>query len=113
MLSGAYSLVEMNNILNVAHSLLNVDESQLLKLPHDAKVAEAFKDRMHRKLSSALLGMDELSDCATTTLDEHEREVRPFNRNHLLTYLFTHYYQKGEVLNEDSLSTINCWHILR
>jgi|GEM_PF-4735939 len=112
MLSGAYSLVEINNILNAARSLLNVDEYQLLKLSHDKKIAEAFDQRMHLKLSSELLEAVELSDCTTAMLDELERDICPFNRNHLLTFLFTHYFQKGEVLNADSLSAINSWHIL-
>lgn len=111
MISGAYSLIEINNLLIVTQNLLNCDEPLLLKLPHDADVARAFDDRMRVKLKLTQ-DTELLTKAVTTAFDELERDINPFNRHHLLSYLFTHYVQKGALINLDSLSTISCWHIL-
>lgn len=112
MLSGAYSLTEINNILNAACALLKVDEPQLLKLPHDAEVANAFDQQLSPKLKLPIDDATQLSKMVMDTFKVLELEVRAFNHNHLLAYLFTSYFQKGQVINLDSLSAVNCWHIL-
>ncbi len=112
MLSGSYSLTEINNLLNVTQSLLNCDEFQLLKLPHDAKVAAAFDERMRVKLGFGIQDVEQLAKSVTTTFDDLERDIHSFNRHHLLAYLFTHYMQKGAMINLDSMSMVSCWHIL-
>ena len=75
MLSGVYSLIEINNLLNVVQMLMNCDETQLLKLPHDSKVAAAFDERMRLKLSIPTNDILELSKAVTTTFDELERDL--------------------------------------
>ncbi|MGE3318975.1 MAG: hypothetical protein AB7I18_06725 [Candidatus Berkiella sp.] len=110
MLSGPYSLVEVNHILAITESLLDCDEKMLLKLPHDSEMAALFDEKCRDQLSQSC-DLKALIKLADTTLVELF-VTRPFNRNHLLAHLFTSYFQKGLVINTDSLSQVAAWHIL-
>jgi len=110
MLSGPYSLVEVNHILAIAESLLDCNEKLLLKLPHDAEIAALFDEKCRDKLSQ-FADLKELTKFVDTTLVELFI-VRPFNRHHLLAHLFTSYFQKGAVINADSISVVSAWHML-
>lgn len=112
MLLGAYSLVQVNNILNITCELLDVNEALLLKLPHDAQVAEMFEQRLNQTLKLPTNDASQLNKTVADTFAALALDIRPFNANHLLAYLFTNYFQKGELINLDSLSAVNCWHIL-
>lgn len=111
MQSGPYTLTEINNILSAATALLDVNELQLLKLPHDAQVAAAFDEQLSQKLKCRIDDTAQLHKIVMDTLNALD-DIWSFNRNHLLAYLFTSYFQKGQVINLDSLSAVNCWHIL-
>lgn len=110
MLSSPYSLVEINHILAITDSLLDCDEHQLLKLAHDPDIAVLFEDKCRHKLSQSS-DLIELIKLVDTTLDELFT-TRPFNRNHFLAHLFISYFQKGLVINTDSVSQVGAWHIL-
>ncbi|MCS5712269.1 hypothetical protein [Candidatus Berkiella aquae] len=111
--SNFYSLTEVNNMLEVAKQLLDCNEPQLLRASHHAEVATAFIKFIQPELNNNKDGEEKLIVAAITAFKTLQAEKGDFNRNHMLAFLFTHYFQKGDLFDLDRVSVIISWHLFQ